>query len=135
MWPSGMLQSRYNMHFHSSLGLVEKENKNLSLFYVLVLVHWWFPWDSHLEPLIRDSGLYRSQQRCVTVSVCEDLKTQYLMKYSGDFNEDWNKCRSTICLSVCNSYIFLHYVVNGFFLKVCRLFFFRSYFRCLTNSL
>lgn len=49
------LQSQYNMHFHSSLGLIEKENKNMSLIYVLVLVHWWFPWDSHSEPLIRDS--------------------------------------------------------------------------------
>lgn len=55
-----------------------------------------------------DQGLYLiSEPAEVYYSVCvlKDIKTQYLMKHSvvGISMEDWNKCRSTICLSVCNS--------------------------------
>lgn len=74
-----------------------------------------------------------------SVCVLKDIKTQYLMTHNvvGISMKDWNKCRSTISLSVIHSiYIFLHYVVNGFFESMQTFFFvFWSYFCCLTNSL
>lgn len=40
-----------------------------------------------------------------SVCVLKDIKIQYLMKHNvmGISMVDWNKCRSTIRLSVCNS--------------------------------
>lgn len=55
-------------------------------------------------PLIR-TLLSEPAEVYYSVCVLKDIKTQYLMTHNvvGISMKDWNKCRSTISLSVCNS--------------------------------